>query len=133
MRLYASEFSGNEELSIADQIFLLARKPDGSPSHGSDKRAPLPLDQPPSSFVKKAARLGISITPHEDIKKAAVPPLYLPERRHIAPEGFEQINDDLFSRKDNKFMVFNGAGVDSWKGTQPITKLSHADNIIVNT
>jgi hypothetical protein len=132
-KLYASEFDGKTELSTADQIFLLARKPDGVPPHNNGKRTPLPLEQPSTSFVKKAARLGISITPHAELKTAAVLPLYQSERRHIAPEGFEQINDDLFSRKDNKFMVFNGAGVDSWKGTQPITKLSHTENIIIST
>eukprot|EP00594_Rhizosolenia_setigera_P015855 CAMPEP_0178972640 /NCGR_PEP_ID=MMETSP0789-20121207/21161_1 /TAXON_ID=3005 /ORGANISM="Rhizosolenia setigera, Strain CCMP 1694" /LENGTH=88 /DNA_ID=CAMNT_0020660181 /DNA_START=76 /DNA_END=342 /DNA_ORIENTATION=+ len=39
-------------------------------------------------------------------------------------EGFEQINEDLYARKENKFMVFNGVGVDTWySGTQPITKI----------
>lgn len=30
---------------------------------------------------------------------------------------FEQINDDLFARKSNKYMVFNGAGKKSWSGS----------------
>jgi hypothetical protein len=34
----------------------------------------------------------------------------------------------LFARKDNKFMVFNEAGMRSWKGTQPITKTAHELN-----
>ena len=37
------------------------------------------------------------------------------------PAGFEQINEDLFARKDNKFMVFNGPGVDSFS-TNAVTK-----------
>jgi len=31
--------------------------------------------------------------------------------------AFEQINDDLYARKKNKFMVFNGAGMNEWRDT----------------
>jgi len=37
-------------------------------------------------------------------------------------EGFEQINEVFFARRDNKFMVFNMAGMLSWRGTEPVTK-----------
>jgi hypothetical protein len=38
-------------------------------------------------------------------------------RRHGNNEilhGFEQINDNLFARKDNRFLVFNDAGLSDW-------------------
>jgi len=43
-------------------------------------------------------------------------------RRDVRPE-FEQINEDLFAKRDNKFIVFNGKGVDCWNGTEPVTRL----------
>jgi hypothetical protein len=127
LRLYSFEFNPRAELSIADQIFLLARHPDGV----VPRRISRPSGEESDTLLKKASRLGISIAPKAELSFTRVPPLYPLERRHISPNGFEQINDDLFSRKENKFMVFNGAGVDSWEGTQPITKRSHLDDIIV--
>ena len=41
-------------------------------------------------------------------------------------EGFEQINDDLFSRRANKFMVFNGVGMEDWT-VKPRTRISAND------
>ena len=32
----------------------------------------------------------------------------------VARDGFEQIHDDLFARTKNKFMVFNGVGMEDW-------------------
>jgi hypothetical protein len=46
---------------------------------------------------------------------------YLPVSCH-AKLGFEQINEDLYARSDNKFLVLNGPGVGSWK-SQAVTKL----------
>lgn len=40
------------------------------------------------------------------------------------------INEDMFSRKENKFMVFNGPGVDSWTDTNPITKISGVERML---
>lgn len=130
-RLYSSNFDRHFEMSTADQTFLLARQPDIIPqkAHSVPSRA----EKPSNTFLKKASRLGISIIPRTDYISEEIAPLYPSERKHISPEGFEQINDDLFARKDNTFMVFNGAGVDSWKGTHPITKLSHSESIILST
>jgi hypothetical protein len=83
--------------------------------------------------VKKASRLGIPVIPREELAKSAFTPLYGFSRRRKLPPGFEQINEDMFARKDNKFMVFNGAGVDSWHGTQPVTKVSLLENILLTT
>jgi hypothetical protein len=43
------------------------------------------------------------------------------KREDPIPSGFEQINEDLYARKDNRFMVFNDAGVENWP-PRPVTK-----------
>ena len=79
-----------------------------------------------SSFILKAASRGINIRKKasrtRDKEDNNINIIEFHSQRPI-PTGFEQINEDLFARKDNKFMVFNGAGVDSWKSPpQPVTK-----------
>ena len=78
-----------------------------------------------SSFILKAASRGINIRKKSSRtrdKEDSFNVIEFHTQRPI-PAGFEQINEDLFARKDNKFMVFNGAGVDSWKSPpQPVTK-----------
>jgi hypothetical protein len=131
LELYASVFDGDTNLSTADRIFLQA-----ATSESFKERKPVypPLESTePSSFVKKAARLGIAITSYSGDSMSVTPSLYQFAPQHDVPVGFEQINEDMFARRDNKFMVFNGAGVDSWTGTQPITKVSQAENILLST
>ena len=73
----------------------------------------------------KAASRGINIR-----KKSSKSQIEFHTQRPI-PSGFEQINEDLFARKDNKFMVFNGAGVDSWKSPpQPVTKTKKGIDVL---
>jgi len=131
LKLYASKFDGETHLTTADRIFLQDHSTEGL----NDRKPVYPSFEStePSSFVKKAARLGIAITSHSGGAMAAAPSLYPQDQRHDVPAGFEQINEDMFSRKENKFMVLNGAGVDSWTGTQPITKVSQAENILLST
>ena len=52
------------------------------------------------------------------------PSLFSKEARRSIPEGFEQINDDMFARRDNRFVVFNGTGLDTWRkdSKEPRTK-----------
>lgn len=81
-----------------------------------------------TGFIMKAASRGINIrktTVQSEEDKIDV----LKFQSNIKiPPGFEQINDDLFARKDNKFMVFNGAGVNAWKNPpQPVTKTKMID------
>lgn len=40
------------------------------------------------------------------------------------PRGYEQINDDLYARKDNRFMVFNGVGLENDWPPKPISKIN---------
>ncbi|CAB9519183.1 Phosphoinositide phosphatase SAC5 [Seminavis robusta] len=122
LNLYASLYDEGTELSIPDLIFLLGKKPLEASSEAPKKCLDGGKDK--VSFVDKAARIGVPIVPHEEVMTHKSPPLFQFERQRKVPSGFEQINEDMFARKDNKFMVFNGAGVDSWKGSVPLTKVS---------
>ena len=85
-----------------------------------------------SSFILKAASRGINIRKTDVQSKERIDELKFQSDIKI-PSGFEQINEDLFARKDNKFMVFNGAGVNSWKNPpQPITKTKMIDPLIAS-
>jgi hypothetical protein len=88
----------------------------------------------PVPFVKKASRLGIYVEECQGKGKVSNPPLYQSDLRDKNPSGFEQINDDMYARTDNKFMVFNGAGVDSWDDCcKAITDISDAEKILRST
>jgi hypothetical protein len=131
LRLYAMNSDASTPLSVADQIFLTGRRP--GESFVKTSQAPGEPTKRADTFVKKARRLGIPVIPREELAKSAFTPLYRFSRRRVLPPGFEQVNEDMFARKDNKFMVFNGPGVDSWHGTQPLTKISHIEDILLTT
>jgi hypothetical protein len=136
LELYSSFFDDSTRMSQLGMTYLLGEKPKLGDSatpgalrrmsgkHSSDDCDGVPTE----SFADKAARVGISIPSSFEIQKWKSPPLFSFERKGGVPVGFEQINEDLFARKDNKFMVLNGAGVDSWDGTQPKTKLYGAED-----
>lgn len=123
LQLYASNFDGNSPLTTADCIFLQANRsawpPCGTNARGNEERSNYC-----KSFVQKASELGIAITPHDRRIASVLPPLFQSDQTLSVSREFEQINEDMFSRKENKFMVFNGAAVESWTGTQSITKLT---------
>lgn len=131
LKLYSSFFSPDETMTTTDLTFLLGEKPTGVGTRA--KPGHVHLAQRSSSFVNRAGRLGVSITSHSDLMKSRSQPLFQSERRKAVPAGFEMINEDMFASKDNKFMVFNGAGVDSWRGTTPITKISGIENMLIGT
>lgn len=130
LNLYASLFDEKTQLSVPDLIFMLGRKPAEASNTEEAKR---PLDygkQQKVSFVEKAQSMGVPIVPHDEVLTFKSAPLFQFARRCKVPPGFEQINEDMFARKDNKFMVFNGAGVDSWKGNgaDPVTRVSKMED-----
>ena len=116
---YSSFFCDSVRLSPLDLIYIRGEE-------GKDTLKPSATEVSPykGDFVKKAAELGIAIQSYDDILHSKSPSLFSFTRDGEVPAGFEQINDDLFARKDNKFMVFNGAGVDNWHGTEPVTKIA---------
>jgi hypothetical protein len=129
LKLYSSFFSPDKAMTTTDLTFLLGEKP--IDIEARTKPGHVPVANRTSNFVTRAARLGIPITSHSELMKSQ--PLFQFERRKAVPAGFEMINEDMFARKDNKFMVLNGAGVDSWHGTAPITKISGIESMLLGT
>ena len=129
LKLYSSFFSPEMALSTPDLTFMLGSRQSASPT----KEDPDPVEDSSetSNFVTRAAKLGIHIPSHSDLTKST--PLFPSKRRSSIPAGFEMINEDMFARKDNKFMVFNGAGVDSWNGKAPVTKASGLESMLLGT
>lgn len=128
LSLYASLFDQDMELAIPDLIYMLGKKPAEASTEATRK----PLDDGKTNipFVDKAAKLGVHIIPHDEVMTCKSEPLFQFDRQRKVPPGFEQINEDIFARKDNKFCCFNGPGVDSWKGkgTDPVTKVSRMED-----
>ena len=124
--LYMSYFDESTVLTTPDLIFLSGEKKDNA-----SKYPPKLLEQNKvaSSFDKKASCLGVSVKPREGSETPTSSSLFPLHLRKRVPQGFEQINDDLFCRKSNKFFVLNGAAVDTWYGTQPITKVFQAEDV----
>lgn len=131
LQLYASFFPHEQEITTTDLTFIVGDKADIPRT--KIKPGHVDLEHRPSSFVTRAKRLGIPITAHADLVLSRSQPLFQVERRKDVPPGFEMINEDFFARKDNKFMVLNGAAVDSWHGTEPVTKISGIDKMLRGT
>jgi hypothetical protein len=128
LQLYVSQFGDETLLSAPDRIFLQAS--DEMKIQGRRMNPSSNETSGTSTFVEKAARLGISITPQACRAASIPPPLYESDAKQQVAAGFEQINETMFARKDNKFMVLNQPGVDSWNSTCPITKISRVDDIL---
>jgi hypothetical protein len=131
LKLYTSFFSPDEALVTPDLSVLLGETPGDNGKKIKPGR--VELKDRTSDFVSKAAKKGVQITSHKELEKARSQPLFQFQRTQTVPAGFEMINEDMLSRKDNKFMVFNGPGVDSWTGTQPVTKLSGIEQMLAGT
>lgn len=131
LELYSSMFDKDTKLSIPNLIFLLGQTPPEVTAKSGKRSLDYRKNQVP--FVTKAEQLGIPIKSHAETLKTKSEPLFQYEMRHTVPSGFEQINEDLFARKDNKFMVFNGAGVDSWMGKmQPLTRTCRIEDELLH-
>jgi len=131
LKLYTSFFSPDQAMTTTDLTVLLGEnleKADKRRNKG-DSTEESKLERN-SLFVDRASHSGISITSHEELSRIRSRPLFKFERRRPVPTGFEMINEDLFSRKENKFMVFNGPGVDSWTGATPVTKISGLEKML---
>lgn len=124
LKLYVSLSHDSTRLTTSNEIFLSCRK--------IKKVGPPVLAQPPSQvvpFTKRASRLGINTGAQSETTGGNSSELFPAHQRRSIPFEFEQINDDMFARKDNKFMVFNGPGVDSWHGAEPVTRILKPEDI----
>ena len=128
LKLYSSFFAPSETLTITDHTFLLGESPAWETR---TKPGHVDLSKRSSGFVNRAARLGIKITSHDDLVKSRSPPLF-PVERGLVSAGFEQINEELFARKENKFMVLNGVAMETF-GTAPRTKTTGIESMLIGT
>jgi len=143
MKLYSSFFDQSSEISPLEQAYAIGERLPNDPTKPL-RRSTRPCEKvsgpekdlrsfDEASFILKAASRGINIRKkslRSREKEDNINIIEFHTQRPI-PAGFEQINEDLFARKDNKFMVFNGAGVDSWKSPpQPVTKTHRGIDIL---
>ena len=130
LKLYTSFFSPDQVMTTTDLTVLLGENV--GENETKTKPGHIELSER-TQFVARASKKGISITSHDELARTRSQPLFQFERRRSVPTGFEMINEDMFSRKENKFMVFNGPGVDSWSvgtATNPVTKMSGIEKML---
>jgi hypothetical protein len=130
LKLYTSFFSPDQAMSTPDLTMLLGETPRDSDK--TIKPGHVDLSHRSSDFVNRASKLGIAITSHKELARAKSQPLFQFDQKQSVPAGFEMINEDMFARKANKFMVFNGPGVDSWRDSK-ITKSSGIEKMLSGT
>ena len=130
LRLYTSFFSPDQVMASPELSILLGDTP---PVGDREANSAPNLRQDGLKFVRRAAEMGIPIISHAELANARDRPLFELDHREV-PAGFEKINEDMFSRKDNKFMVFNGPGVHSWgHDNNPITPTAGIEKILEGT
>jgi len=130
LKLYTSFFSPDQAMTTTDLTVLLGDNLENAERNNKSDHADVFKLKRKPRFVARASQKGISITSHEELSRTSSRPLFQFERRRPVPAGFEMINEDLFSRKENKFMVFNGPGVGSWTGATPVTKISGIEKML---
>eukprot|EP00980_Cylindrotheca_fusiformis_P017860 scaffold5653_cov147-Cylindrotheca_fusiformis.AAC.22 len=134
LKLYSSLYPPDKSMPTTDLIFVSGKKPLGTERKTKPLSKSADTESKTSSFVAKAAERGIPITAHLDRMKSRSEPLFKFKREQAVPVGFEMINEGLFASKKNKFMVFNGAAVDSWRlDPAPITKTSGIESMLLGT
>jgi hypothetical protein len=132
LKLYSSLYAPDKSMKSTDLLFVTGKKPYYMESQIKPTRDT--TGQPAPNFVSKAAKCGITINTHIENQKSRSQPLFKFKRQQVIPMGFEMINEGMFASKKNKFMVFNGAGVDSWHlDTAPITKISGIEKMLIGT
>ena len=123
MKLYCSFFDKATTLTDLDIPYMTGGKQVTDKSRRSQLEPEEKSDVSNSQFMKKAQMLGIQIQQNSS-SQLEFPALFAHDEMQDVPTGFEQINENLYARKDNRFMVFNHAGlVDSWP-PKSMTKVS---------
>ena len=111
MRLYCSFYGEDAILSELDVAYMTRGQVN------AEKKNPQSYEEEKStnfsSFMQKAEILGIEIQQSSSSNKDPPALFHHDEVRKIIP-GFEQINENLFARKYNRFMVFNRIDIESW-------------------
>mmetsp|Transcript_4116 Transcript_4116/g.4702 ORF Transcript_4116/g.4702 Transcript_4116/m.4702 type:complete len:545 (+) Transcript_4116:422-2056(+) len=119
MKLYCSFFDGETPLSNDEMDFIHGNRISNKllPSNvksTSEKLEPTSTTNNESALMIKAKKMGYPVNSNRDNATKPSTSLFVHEEVKDIPTGFEQINDDLYARKDNRFIVFNGAGIMPW-------------------
>lgn len=130
MKLYCSFFGESAKITNHDIKHITGGK-QLTGSAKEQRKARVAFDLKESRFMNKAQTLGIRIDQGSS-KMAQTPALFLRTSSKEVPGGFEQINENLFAREDNRFMVFNDVGVDQWppKSKTKIRTIEHDMNLL---
>lgn len=112
MKLYMSFFSKDTLLTNHDVHHMSGTSSSTSKTENPhvSSNAVYQEDAEESTFMRKARSFNIY---KHDFQKSQPPSLFSPNKDVDIPVGFEQINDGLYARKDNRFMVFNYVGIES--------------------
>ena len=104
LNLYFSYFAAEDVMADKELQYMLNEGEDVGETDGSEEKK-----DPGSASLEDTDTATPQPLPQSTA--AADPP---GPRRTGVRDGFEQINDDLYARRANKFMVFNGVGMDTW-------------------
>ena len=124
LKLYCSFFDDSSALTEIEKSYIsgteLVEKKitpiDDKILQSNDK-----IDDNKSPLLQRAKMMGFPMTNSYDGSSTRFSLFTDKNREKPIPSGFEQINEDLYARKDNRFMVFNDAGVENWP-PRPVTK-----------
>ena len=132
LKLYCSHFPSYTQLSILDLTLIrgtmtlnntVSSSTHEDSSIGKVTTAAAYVDRHDSEFMKKAKRMGYNVLPFNSTAGNVTSSLFMDNGKTKIPQGFEQINDDLYARIENKFLVFNAAGLCEWPPV-PVTKIN---------
>lgn len=110
MKLYTSFFSKDTLLTNHDVHHMNGTSSSTFKNESIQSNDNTVQSEEESTFMRKARKLNIY---KHDFQKSPPPSLFIPNQDVEIPIGFEQINDGLYARKDNRFMVFNYVGIES--------------------
>jgi len=131
MKMYYSCFPEATVLSQLDVAYIRGQTKDEA-SVSISKRNPMPLLDDDnddlvvridSAFKAKATMHGFALRSYDMKLDTSSPSLFSEMKQSHIPEGFEQINEDLYARKDNRFLVFNSPCLGVWP-PNPVTKIN---------
>ena len=119
MKLYTSFYDGNSQLTHFERMFILGCETKEKRKSKNHPQKNITEERNQVHSLKKKVKSSITKDGTNGNET-----LLTSKHCYRARVGFEQINEDLYARKDNKFIVLNGIGVDMWRGTKPVTKLT---------
>lgn len=126
LKLYCSHFPSYTQLSPFDLTLISSVAPASNKAVSLGISTVADVERRAQAFTTKAKRMGYNLLSYNSPIGESTLSLFKDPRKPTIPQGFEQINDDLYARVENKFLVFNAAGLCAWP-PHPITKIKSPD------